>query len=129
MGSGLQLLILVGLLAIISYVMGRQRAYAVSDGSVRNLRSLPSHYGTYALVLTAAPALVLMLGWSIVEPAIIDRMMIAELPPQLQGTPEAQLGLLLNDVEIQGQVVVECCVGRGDQPKTPLFRPIPGPSA
>ena len=99
MGSGLQLLILVGLLALISFVMGRQRAYAVSNGSVRNLRSLPSHYGTYALVLTAAPALVLMLGWSIIEPAIIDRMMIAELPPQLQATPEAQSGLLLNDVK------------------------------
>ena len=72
--------VLVGLLAVISYVVGRQRAYAVSRGSIRNLRSLPSHYGTYALVLTAAPALVLLLGWSIVEPAMIDRMMIAELP-------------------------------------------------
>ena len=99
MGSGVQLLVLVGLLAIISYVVGRQRAYAVSGGSIRNLRSLPSHYGTYALVLTAAPALVLLLGWSIVEPAMIDRMMIAELPPRLQEAPASQVGLLLNDVK------------------------------
>ena len=99
MGSGIELLILVGLLAIISFVLGRQRAYAVSNGSIRNLRSLPNHYGTYALILTAAPALVLLLGWSIVEPAIIDRMLISELPAQLQGTPESQLGLLMNDVK------------------------------
>jgi phosphate transport system permease protein len=98
-GSGVQLLIVIGLLAIISFVMGRQRAYAVSNGSIRNLRSLPSHYGSYALILTAAPALMLLLGWSIVESTIIDRMLISELPPQMQEVPSSQLGLLMNDVK------------------------------
>jgi len=103
------LLILVFLLAGMSYVFGRQRAYTVGGGSVRGLHSLPNHHGFYALTLTAVPALVLLLGWSMLAPVVIDNMLIAELPEKYQSMSKNELGLLINDVKnsMQGVSVME----------------------
>ncbi len=101
--DGSRLLILVCVLAIIAYILGRQRAVSVSGGSPSKLRSLPSHYGTYTRIFTAVPALLLMLGWSLMSQGVIDRILINELPLELASKPAAELNLLLNDVKNAGQ--------------------------
>ncbi|MEZ5541334.1 MAG: phosphate ABC transporter permease subunit PstC [Pseudomonadota bacterium] len=94
-----RLLILVCLLACGAYLLGRHRAYSVSGGAIRKLRSLPGHYGFYSLILTAVPALALLLCWSMLAQPVIDSMVLAELPADMQGRPAAELELLLNDVK------------------------------
>jgi phosphate transport system permease protein len=98
-----QLLIVVLILAIAAFILGRQRALSVSGGSVRKLRSLPAHYGFYTLIFTAAPALLLMFGWSLFSNVIVDNLLIAELPQALAGLSAADLNLLLNDVKNTAQ--------------------------
>ncbi len=97
--DAIQLLILVCMLAIGAFFLGRQRALTVSGGSTRKLRSLPSHYGTYTLIFTAAPALLLMLGWSLMSQGVIDQILISELPEDVRSRTAADLNLLLNDVK------------------------------
>ena len=104
--DGSRLLILVCVLAVIAYILGRQRAVSVSGGSPSKLRSLPAHYGTYTLIFTAAPALLLMLGWSLMSQGAIDQILISELPQEVASKPAAELNLLLNDVKNAGQGVV-----------------------
>jgi phosphate transport system permease protein len=94
-----RLLILVCLLACGAYLLGRQRAYSISGGAIRKLRSLPGHYGFYSLILTAVPALFLLFAWSMLSHTVIDRMVLANLPADMLDRPAAELELLLNDVK------------------------------
>lgn len=93
------LLLIVILLSIGAYVLGRQRAYAVSGGGIRNLRSLPSHYGYYAVIFTAVPALLLVLGWSMLSQGVIDDLLIRELPAEMRAGSATDMNLLLNDIK------------------------------
>ncbi|MGB5259731.1 MAG: phosphate ABC transporter permease family protein, partial [Gammaproteobacteria bacterium] len=104
--NGSQLLILVCMLAIGAYVVGRQRALSISGGSPRKLRSLPSHYGTYTLILTAVPALLLMLGWSLLSQGVIDHILVSGLPEEVSSRSAAELNLLLNDVKNAGRGIL-----------------------
>ena len=55
----MQLIIFVAVLLMLTYVgflMGRQRAHAVSGKDARNLHSLPSYYGYYIVVWCGIPA-------------------------------------------------------------------------
>jgi len=94
-----RLLILVFLLALSAYVLGRHRAYRISGGAIRKLRSLPGHYGFYSLILTAVPALFLLFSWSLISQPVIDSMVLSELPPHMLDRPASELELLLNDVK------------------------------
>ncbi len=99
-----RLLILVCVLACAAYMLGRHRAYSISNGAIHKLRSLPSHYGFYSLIITGTPALLLMFGWMMFSHVVIDSMVLADLPVQMLERPAAELSLLLNDVKnsIQG---------------------------
>ena len=94
-----RLLILVCLLACGAFLLGRHRAYGVSGGAIRKLRSLPGHYGFYSLILTAVPALFLLFSWALLSQSVIDGMVLADLPADMQGRPAVELELLLNDVK------------------------------
>lgn len=98
-----RLLILVCVLAGAAYMLGRHRAYSISNGAIHKLRSLPSHYGFYSLIITGAPALFLMLGWTMFSHVVIDSMVLADLPAQQLERPAAELSLLLNDVKNSAQ--------------------------
>ncbi len=92
------LFIVICLLAGAAYVFGRQRAYAASGKSIRTLHSLPGHYGLYALILTAIPAVAMLLFWSMLAPRVIEVLLLADLPAGIKDWSQEQLGLLLNDV-------------------------------
>ncbi len=92
------LFIVICLLAAAAYVFGRQRAYATSGKSIRNLHSLPGHYGLYALILTTLPAVAMLMFWSMLAPRVIEALLLTDLPAGVQDWSQEQLGLLLNDV-------------------------------
>lgn len=77
---------------------GKRRALGLAGGRVRNLHSLPNHYGVYAALWCAVPALLVFGLWQMFDTAIIMQMVVARLPESLQALPEGQLSLLLNDV-------------------------------
>jgi phosphate transport system permease protein len=92
------LFFLLCLLGVLGFLFGRHRAFVTSHGSIKNLNSLPTHYGMYALTLTMIPALVLLAAWAMVSSQVIEYVLISELPPEMQSLPREELGLVINDV-------------------------------
>ena len=85
--------------AIGAYVLGHRRARAVSGGSVSKLRSLPSHYGFYTVIVTAVPALSLLLCWAFFSQNVIDHILVSEMPASLSSGSASDINLLLNDIK------------------------------
>ncbi len=95
------------LIGLVGFLAGRYRAYATSNGSIRNLNSLPSHYGFYALISTFVPAAVLLTAWVFLSDGVIEQVLIKELPPEAQELSHQHQELLINDVRnaIRGNAV------------------------
>jgi phosphate transport system permease protein len=93
------LVLLLLILSSISYYLGRQRSLAVGSGSSKNLHSLPSHYGLYTALWCGVPALIVLLVWIALGPAIITQLVVASLPPELQNLSEARLNLVVNNIK------------------------------
>lgn len=79
------LFILVTLFAISAFFLARKRSFATarSAGSLRALHSRPAYYGSFAALMAAIPALVLLLIWLAVEPNMIQTLVLAQLPSEL----------------------------------------------
>lgn len=93
------LVITLLVLSSISYYLGRSRSLTVANGHTRNLHSLPNYYGFYTALWCAIPALMILGIWIALEPIIITRLMIAGLPEELQGLPDARLNLVVNRIK------------------------------
>ncbi|MBA2592346.1 MAG: phosphate ABC transporter permease subunit PstC [Pseudomonadota bacterium] len=86
-------------LTSIGYYLGRGRSLRVANGSARVLHSLPSYYGFYTALWCGIPALLLLAAWLLLEPAIVTRLVVADLPSEMRELPEARRDLLVNDIE------------------------------
>ena len=83
----------------LAYYLGRRRAFAVAQGAVRNLHSLPTYYGLYTAIWCGVPALLLVALWLSLEPTVITRLVIAGLPEELRALGADRLNLVLNDIK------------------------------
>lgn len=62
------------------------------------MHSLPSHYGSLMALWTGVPALALMLIWSLLQGPVIDRLLVEQLPAEIQQGEAAQIQLTLSKV-------------------------------
>jgi phosphate transport system permease protein len=93
----LWLFILVMVLGITGFFLGRFRAMADAGGDIRNLHSLPNYYGSNVLLSTLIPGLGLFVLWLIVQPMIIDAR-VASLIPANSIADIGSLNLIMSDV-------------------------------
>ncbi len=97
------------ILTLIGFYLGRQRSVAVVNGTkgVRQLHSLPSYYGYLTAIWCGIPALLLAALWLVFESTIITQLVIADLPQELRALPEARLNLIVNDIRnmVAGNIV------------------------
>src|SRR5690606_25921881 len=101
------LIVLLGLTSL-AYVAGRQRAVAgAATAPTRTYHSLPGYYGGYVALWCLLPTIGLLAIWLAIEPIVLKAAVIDALPPALQALPEAELGLLYNDVRnlVEGNLV------------------------
>jgi phosphate transport system permease protein len=102
------LLIVVVGLTLFGYYVGRRRAVgAALAAGTRSLHSLPGYHGGYVALWCALPALALLALWQIVEPAWLRSNVLASLPDTVRELPEAELGLVYNDLRnlVEGNIV------------------------
>ncbi len=86
------------LLSLAGYVLNRRAALAIRDGGVR-LHSLTRFHALYSALLVTVPALVLIILWLMLSGAVIDRMVMAGLPPGvLAGLDEGGRQLVLTEI-------------------------------
>ena len=97
------------ILGISGYFFGRFKAIrvATSQGGIKELHSLPNHYGMMTGLAILLPALLIYGLWVSVETTIIDKRIINELPAELL-TDTGSTSLVLNDIKntLAGNVTV-----------------------
>ena len=94
----LTLMVVLLLLTMFGYRLGRSRALATASGNPRLLHSLPSYHGYYVALWCGLPAVFVLVGWLVLEPSILHGMIMASLPADLQGLSEERLALVYNEV-------------------------------
>jgi phosphate transport system permease protein len=94
------LLIALLLLSIGAFWVGKSRSLALVGGSrgVRNLHSLPSHYGLMTAMWCALPALAVIGLWLVLQDTIILKLVVNQLPAGVRDLPADELSLVMNDV-------------------------------
>ena len=95
--SAFWILIIVLALAVVGYVLGRQRAMASAGGDSRHLHSLPAYYGYNVSLSVLVPALGLLVLWLIAQPMVIERSVKIMIPEETYSDAGA-LNLIMSDV-------------------------------
>ncbi|WP_448203681.1 phosphate ABC transporter permease subunit PstC [Azospirillum sp. sgz302134] len=92
------LLIVLALLTVIGFQMGRSRATASVGGRIVELHSVPSYHGFYVALWAGLPALLLFAIWGASEGWMVMQMVLAGLPERLTKVDEQALSLLRADI-------------------------------
>jgi phosphate transport system permease protein len=87
-------------LSFAAYWVGRSRSLAVVGGArgIRQLHSLPGHYGLLTALWCGLPALGIVLLWLGFQDTVIVSLVSAHLPAEVRTLPAAQFGLFINDM-------------------------------
>lgn len=80
MNAGLLALIVL-VIAVAGFFIGRSRAIATAGGDTRKLHSLSGYYGQSILLFAAVPAFVLMGLWLLAQPALIEARVTSMIAP------------------------------------------------
>ncbi|SMH55653.1 phosphate ABC transporter permease subunit PstC [Azospirillum agricola] len=92
------LVLILALLTVIGFQMGRTRAAASVGGRVVELHSVPSYHGFYVALWAGLPALFLFVLWTASEGWLIMQMVLASLPARLTTGDTQSLSLLKADI-------------------------------
>ncbi|WP_096086599.1 phosphate ABC transporter permease subunit PstC [Agaribacterium haliotis] len=90
------LLVGMGLMMVAAFFLGRGRSLAVAGE--QRLNSLPSFYGILTALWSILPGIALLGLWSIFDSNLIEYAALKHLPEALQGAPESELGLVMNQI-------------------------------
>jgi len=94
------LLLLLSLIAVAAFYLGRGRSLNLVGGPGRGmeLHSLPGYYGYFVAIWCVLPALFLLFGWILLEPKVITALVVKGLPQSYQAMPSGELDLVVNNM-------------------------------
>ncbi|MGH8496909.1 MAG: phosphate ABC transporter permease subunit PstC [Gammaproteobacteria bacterium] len=83
-----------------SFELGRRRSRSLVQhaGGIKRLHSLPRYHGFLTALWCGVPALAVLALWVFLEPVIITRLVVADLPQEIRELPASRLSLVLNDI-------------------------------
>ncbi|SCA54891.1 ABC-type phosphate transport system [Candidatus Terasakiella magnetica] len=87
------------ILSLIGYYMGRSRAVSSVDGNIRELHSLPRHYGYYVGMWCGLPALFICIAWLLFEPQIVNSVVLSGVSSITPETSSAMVARILSDIK------------------------------
>jgi phosphate transport system permease protein len=84
-----------------TYVLGLRRAKktAAVSGGLREMHSLPTHYGVFAALSCAMPAIFMFALWMVFEEQLITAMVSKNLPEEFQRLSANELSLVINEIK------------------------------
>ena len=91
------LLIIIIIVLAGAYLLGRNRARTIASQGMK-MHSLPAHYGTLMALWTGVPALILLLAWNLLETPVIDHLLVAQLPAEIQAGSSTDIQLAISKV-------------------------------
>ena len=88
------------ILASLSYMQGKRRAFSLSGGKgvPRKLHSRPGYYGMLTAVWCVLPALTIFGFWVLFSDTIFTALALKTLPSSMQNLPAEQTNLLVNNL-------------------------------
>ncbi|WP_296419168.1 phosphate ABC transporter permease subunit PstC [Pseudooctadecabacter sp.] len=92
----LTLLVVLAIIAVAGYVLGRRRAMASADGDMRKLHSLPSYYGYNAALTGLVPAALVLAVWTIAQPMVLQNNVSDMITTEVAD--DGALSLIMSDV-------------------------------
>jgi phosphate transport system permease protein len=94
------LLVAVVAMSIVAFWVGKGRSIAIVGGTrgIRQLHSLPGHYGLLTALWCGLPALLVIALWLAFQDGILLNLVSSHLPPEVRALPPAEFGLFVNDV-------------------------------
>lgn len=99
MNPSIVLILLLGLV-IVAFQVGKARSIGIVGGArgIRNLHSLPGHYGLLTAMWCGLPALAVFCIWMMAQDSIITQLALADIPAAVQHMSVAERSLFLNDL-------------------------------
>lgn len=91
------LVVLLLVLAVAAYWIGRTRAVASVNGDVARLHSLPGQHGMFLALFAAGPALLAIVLWSMVTPGIESSIIADRFSAELSGMGIPQVEAFIRD--------------------------------
>jgi len=94
------LLVAVVAMSIIAFWVGKSRSLQIVGGTrgIRQLHSLPGHYGMLTALWCGLPALLIVGFWLVFQDGLLLRLVSSHLPPEVRALPASQFGLFVNDM-------------------------------
>ena len=92
------LIIILLVMSMAGYYLGRRRALKVSGSNIRQLHSLPSYHGYYAAIWCGIPALILFALWSAFDGYIVLSMATEGLAIQAPSLTLDEKNLVLSEI-------------------------------
>jgi phosphate transport system permease protein len=86
-------------LGALSYVVGRRRALTAVEGRAKALHSRPAYHGAFVAAWVGLPSILFVLVWLTLQGPVIDRLLLASLPPgTTDGLDSGQINLMLSEI-------------------------------
>jgi phosphate transport system permease protein len=105
------LLVLLFVLVLVAFRLGKDRSIAVVGGlrGVRDLHSLPGHYGLLTALWCGLPALAIFAIWVSFQDTVLVRLVLSHMAQSADQLSSSQLSLLMNDLRnvVAGNVAAE----------------------
>ena len=92
------ILLLVTIFSYLSFLYGRSRIRKITSTQSIKINALPNYYGYYLALWCALPALIILLSWSIFEPAIIKYLISQTLIQNDLNYSSDQINLLYQKI-------------------------------
>lgn len=89
----------IAALAVFAFFVGRRRVLAMEGTRIRaSMHSLPSYYGYYMALWCLVPAAAVMLLWGVLEPTVIEHLVLSAMPENYRAMSSNQLTLVMADI-------------------------------
>jgi phosphate transport system permease protein len=87
------------LLAVLGYVISRNKSSAFSYANFTEVHSRPKYHGAYSFLWTAIPALLLVVAWSGLKESYITPAVISAVAADSRPAPGIETQVFMNEVE------------------------------
>jgi len=94
------LFLVLMLLVVTGFLLGRRRAVAVGAPGDVKMHSLAGYHGWYVAAWVGIPSFLLVLLWLLFQGPVIDWLLLGSLPPErVEGLDRGQLDLLISEIK------------------------------
>ena len=94
------LFLILLLLVLTGFVLGRRRAVRVGGPSDVKMHSLAGYHGWFVAAWVGIPSFLLVILWLLFQGPVIDWLLIGSLPPdRVDGLDHGQLALLISEIK------------------------------